>query len=155
MEAFLQIEANFSNIKDPYLNVYKDLAYAEALRLSGYTERALTHFHDVIKTCSSSGYQLEKAHALLGIAATKLQKEEADRESCIEAFKLYRKVKSIWGQVQALITQALIERDMNGGGAHLFHEASKLARENSLFANGKFIKSVQKEKHILLFIQAV
>jgi tetratricopeptide (TPR) repeat protein len=155
LEAFLQINANFPNIEDPYLNVYKDLAYAEAERHAGYIERALTHFHDVIKISISYGYKLEKAHGLLGTAATKLLNGEADRESCIEALKLYRKVRSIWGQVQALVTQSLVEREMNGGGAHLLHEASKLARENSLFAKGKFIKSVQKEKQVLLFIQAV
>lgn len=155
LQAFLEIDANYPNIEDPYLNVYKDLAYAETERLVGYRERALMRFHEVIKTSVTYGYQLEKAHALLGIAATKLLSGEADRERCVEAFKQYRKVGSIWGQMQALTTQALIERDLNGGGVHLLQEAAAIARENSLFAKSQFMKSVQKEKHILLFIQAV
>lgn len=155
LQAFLDIEAKYSNIVDPYLNVYKDLAYAEAERLVGYNERALNRFQEVGETSSLYGFRLEKAHALLGIVATKLLNGEADREGCTEALKLYRKVGSIWGQVQALITQALVERDVNGGGAHLLKEASKLAGEYSLFAKGNFNKSVQKEKQVLLFIQAV
>jgi tetratricopeptide (TPR) repeat protein len=155
LQAFLEIDANYPNINDPYLNVYKDLAFAEALRLAGYTERALTHFDTALKISSSFGAQLEKAHALLGTAATKIMKGEADRESCIEAFKLYRKVGSIWGQGQALIIQALIERDLNGGGANLLHEADVIMGENSLLAKRQLMKSLKKEKHVLLFIQAV
>lgn len=155
LQTFLQADTNYPNIEDPYLNVYKDLANGEALRLAGYTERALTRFQDVMKASTTNGYQLEKAHAFLGIAATKIMRGEADRESCVEAFKLYRKMGSIWGQAQALITHALIERELNGGGAYLLHEASKLARENSLLPDRRLTKSIQKEKQVLLFIQAV
>jgi tetratricopeptide (TPR) repeat protein len=155
LHTFMEIETNYPSREDPYLTVYKDLACAEVLRLTKHIEGALTLFQGVIKTSTLYGYQLEKAHALLGVAATRLLNGEADRNSCVEAFKLYRKVGSIWGQAQVLITQALVEHDMNGNGAQLLHEASKLARENSLFVEDKFIKSVQKDKQVLLFIQAV
>ncbi len=155
LQAVMELEVKHRSIDDPYLNVYKDLACAEALRLNRRTDGALTRFDDVIKASNLYGYQLEKAHALLGVAAAKLLKGEADRESCIEAFKLYRQVGSIWGQVQSLITQSLIERDLNGGGTNLLQEAIVLARENSFFAKTQLIKSAQKEKHVLLFMQAV
>lgn len=161
LQAFLEIDANYPNIDDPYLNVYKDLAFAEALRLAGYTERALTHFNTALKISSSYGLQLEKAHGLLGIAATKLLKGEADRESCNEAFKLYYKVGSIWGQVQASITDALIERDMNGGGANLLRQTAGLASKKSSFSDNQLVEKLavqmprRKVKQVLLFIQAV
>ena len=161
LQAFMEIEANYRNLDDPYLNVYKDLAYAEALRLAGYRERAFLRFHDVIKTSDSYGYQLEKAHAVLGIAATKFLEGDANRENCIKAIKLYSKVGSVWGQIQGLIIHALIEREMGQDSAHLFKQAVLLARSASLSIESQLIenyatqKSLQKDKHILLFIQAV
>jgi tetratricopeptide (TPR) repeat protein len=161
LQAFLEIDAKRPQIYDPCLVVYNDLAYAEALRLAGYTERALTRFHDVIKTSNKYGFQLEKAHALLGVAATKLLGAEVDRQSCNEALKLYQKVGSLWGQVQALIIRAIIEREMGEGGSHLLREAALLASHNSLHAEARLIEnymtqsSLQKEKHVLVFIQAV
>jgi tetratricopeptide (TPR) repeat protein len=161
LQVFMDIEAKYTSIDDPYLTVYKDLACAEALRLTYRAEGALTRFHDVIKISNLYGYQLEKAHALLGIAATKLLGAEADRQSCNQALKLYQKVGSVWGQVQALIIQALIERDTGNSSAHLLQQASILARENSLFAASQLIETlniqdpIQKDRHVLLFLQAV
>jgi tetratricopeptide (TPR) repeat protein len=160
-QSFLEIESNHPNISDPYLAAYNDLAYAEALRLAGYTEGALTRFDAVIKTSNSRGFQLEKAHALLGIAATKLLGGEADRQSCQEAFKIYQKVGSSWGQVQALIIQALIASETGDATAHWFQQAATLARENSLFVESQLIETLdtqdsrQKKRHVLLFLQAV
>jgi hypothetical protein len=161
LQIFLEIDAKRTHIHDPYLLVYNDLAYAEAARLAGYTERALSRLDAVIKISNKHGFQLEKAHALLGIAATKLLSAGADRESCNEAFKIYQKVGSIWGQVQALITRALIEYAMGEASANLLREAALLASNNSLNTESQLIESylaqgaLQKDRHILLFIQAV
>lgn len=159
LQAFLQIDANYSNVHDPYLEVYKDLACAEALRLAGYTDRALTRFDEVIKISNLYGFQLEKAHAYLGIAATKILKGQVDRESCNEAYKLYKIAESVWGQMQVLITQALIERQTGEAGTEFLFRAGTLAHEHSLpieFINRLASQeSVQKDKYILLFIQAV
>ena len=157
----MQVEVNYRRIDDPYLTVYKDLACAEVLRLTGHIEGALARFHEVIKNSNLYGYQLEKAHALLGIASTNSPGKEPDRQSCNQAFKLYEKVGSTWGQVQALIVQALIESETGGIYAHLLQKAAWLANNNSLYGEAQFIKSLasqnsaQKEKHVLLFIQAV
>jgi tetratricopeptide (TPR) repeat protein len=161
LQAFLQIDANYPNVNDPYLDVYKDLACAEAFRLAGYTERALTRFHDVIRTGNVHGFQLEKAHAYLGVAAAKLLDGRMDRESCIEAHNLYNKVGYTWGQLQALIILALIARQTGEPDTHFLHQAAEFAREGSLVIESKFVaelmagKSVQKEKYVLPFIQAV
>lgn len=161
LQAFLQIDTNYPNVNDPYLDAYKELACAEALRLAGYTERALTRFHSVIRTSNLHGYQLEKAHAHLGVAAAKLLEGRLDRESCMEAQKLYQKVGSVWGQVQALITLALIAREMGEAGTDFLYQAAELARDRSPGIGNKFVeelaagKPVQKEKYMLPFIQAV
>jgi len=158
---FLEIDADRPNIHDLYLDVYQDLACAEALRLSGYTERALTRFHTVIKTCSLNGYQLETAHALLGIAATKLLEGEADRQSCVEAHKIYQKTGSKWGQIQAFIIQALIESQMGESNTHLLQEGAILANEISLRAESQLIEvlamqsSAQRANQVLLFVPAI
>ena len=161
LQDLMETEINYRSIDDPYLKVYKDLACAEALRLNRRPEGALTRFQDIIKTSNLYGYQLEKAHALLGIAATKLLAGEADRLSCNLALQLYQKVGSSWGQIQALIVQALIEDEMDGVSSQSLHRAAELAHNNSLFNETRIInnltihKSKQKEKHVLLFIQAV
>jgi tetratricopeptide (TPR) repeat protein len=157
----MQVEVNYHRIDDPYLTVYKDLACAEGLRLTGHTEGALARFHEVIKNSNLYGYQLEKAHALLGIASTNSLGKEPDRQSCNQALQLYQKVGSTWGQVQALIVQALIESATGGTNAHLLQKAVRLAQNTSLYRETQFIKTLaaqnpaQKEKHVLLFIQAV
>jgi tetratricopeptide (TPR) repeat protein len=161
LQALMEIEMHYTNLDDPYLATYNDLAYAEALRLAGYRERALTRFDNVINTSNKYGYQLEKAHALLGIAATKLLGGEADRHSCQDAFKIYQKVGSSWGQVKAFVTQALIASEIGDTSAHWLQQASMLARENSLFVESQLIETLktqdsrQKEHHVLLFLQAV
>jgi len=160
-QAFMEIEVNYRAIDDPYLTVYKDLACAEALRLTDHAEGALVRLNDVIRTSDLYGYQLEKAHALLGLAATQLLRGEADRQSCNQALKQYQKVGSISGQVQVLITQALIENETGGSVGHLLQKAATMAKNNSLHEETQLIeklaaqKSAQQEKHVLLFIQAV
>lgn len=161
LQDFLDIDTNRTYIYDPYLAIYHDLAYAETVRLSGYAERALTHYDAVIKASNKYGYQLEKAHALLGMVMTKLMKAEADRSSCHEALKLYQKVGSSWGQVQALITHAYIEYEMGEAYSHLLQQAVMQARANSLYSESQLIKnivnqkSLHKENHVLLFVHAV
>jgi hypothetical protein len=161
LQGFLDIDVKRSHIQDPYLLVYNDLAYAESLRLAGFAEKALTRFHEVIKTSNKHGYRLEKAHALLGVAATKLLIGEADRQSCIAAKKLYQKVGSAWGQGQALIIHAMIENEMGEVNSHLLQQAIMLARTNSLSSESQLIKnfanqtSLRKETHVLLFLQSV
>jgi hypothetical protein len=126
------VEVNYRSTDDPYLTVYKNLACAEALRRTGHADGALTRFHEVIKISNLYGYQLEKAHALLGIAATKLLRKETDRQSCNQALKLYQKLGSTWGQAQALVTQALMESEMGESTAHLLQRATQLAHNKCL-----------------------
>jgi tetratricopeptide (TPR) repeat protein len=161
LQAFLGIDAKRSEIHDPYLLVYHDLACAEVLRLAGYPERALTRLDSVIKTSIKYGFQLEKAHALLGTAATKILRSEADRESCNEALKIYQKLGSLWGQIQAAITRVFIEQDRGQGNLLSLQEATLLASKNSLLVESQIIKSylskgsLHGERHVLVFIQAV
>ena len=113
----------------------------------------------MIKTSNKHGFQLEKAHAILGMAATKLLSGEADRQSCHESRMLYQKVGCSWGQVQALIVQALIEQEMGNTNTHLFQQAVMLTRANSgesqLLKKIANQKSLNKENYVLLFVQAV
>jgi hypothetical protein len=161
LQNLMQVEVQYRSIDDPYLTIYKDLACAEALRLTGRTEGALVRFDEVSKASQFYGYQLEKAHALLGTAATKLLRNEIDRRSCQEALKLYQKVGSTWGEIQALILQALIESQAGGAPAHLFHKAGRLAQNHSFRGQVQSIKnlaaqkSAAKERYALIFTQAV
>ncbi|HKZ84541.1 MAG TPA: helix-turn-helix transcriptional regulator [Anaerolineae bacterium] len=141
-----------------YLDTYEGFAHAEALRLAGYTTRALERYHNLAETSASLGHQLEKAHALLGIAETRRMTGQADRRSCHEALKIYRRVGSKWGQVHALITLALIALDSGESAAPLLGEASVMARGASLKADLRFIESLAAKKpapghlHVLLFV---
>ena len=161
LQTFLQVDTDRTHINDPQYAVYNDLAYAEAMRLAGYTERALDRFDAVVKASNKYGYQLEKAHALLGRAVTKLWRAEADRQSCNEAMNLYKKLGSSWGQLQVLIVQALIEHELGEVNSHLLQEAIMLARANSLLNESQLIKnianqkSLRKDTHVLIFVQAV
>ncbi len=154
---FRDIDSKRPDIYDPNQTVCEALGLAEALRLAGYHSQALERFHSVVKVSNKHGYQLEKAHALLGIAAVKLMNGEADRESCIEALKIYRKLGSLWGQAQTLITLAMIELEARESGP-VFQEALELARDIGLTAESTLIeelligKSVALKKHVLLFI---
>ncbi len=141
-----------------YLETYEGFAHAEALRLAGYATRALEGYHNLAETSASLGHQLEKAHALLGIAETRRIMGKADRQSCQEALEIYRRVGSKWGQVHALIALALIALDSGESAAPFSAEASRIARGASLKADVHFIESLAAKKlasenrHVLLFV---
>lgn len=160
-QAFLQIDSSMPESYDPYLTVYEHLANAEVLRHSGYIERALTRFHTALTVSLTNGYQLETAHALLGIAAAKLDYGETDRESSVEAQKIYKKVGCKWGQIQVFIIQALIERHLGESNADLLHENAVLAYETSLYTESQLLEklAIQHPKHntahVLLFVPPI
>ena len=132
LPTFVDLDARRPKSYEIYQAVTEDLALAEAFRLAGYTSHALSRYHTVEKTSARYGYQLERAHALMGIAATKSMKGEVDRERCIEALEIYRRLGSRWGEVQALITRTIIEFGTGGNGSEYLQEASRIRQEISL-----------------------
>jgi tetratricopeptide (TPR) repeat protein len=143
---------------DPYQAVCEDLGLAEALRLAGHPDQALSRFHAIVRTSIKYGYQLEKAHALLGIAATKFFTGEADREGCNEALKIYEKLGSIWGRIQCFLLLGFIKLEEGESGSVYLEEALKLARNIALTAETKLIekpgfgKTTVLRQHVFLFI---
>ncbi len=127
---------------DRHLEAYERLARAEAFRLAGHLDKALEQYHRVAEASASCGHALEKAHALLGMAETSRMMGQADRTRCEEALTIYRRLGSTWGQVQALITRALIEIAAGASPWQLLHTASMMAREASLKAEGDLIGSI-------------
>jgi tetratricopeptide (TPR) repeat protein len=147
---FRDIDMSRMEIYDPYQAVCEDLGLAEALRLAGYTDQALSRFHAVAKTSIKYGYQLEEAHALLGIAAAKILMGEVDRESCNEALKIYRKLGSIWGQIQSHMLRGMIEQERGERGSLYYKEASSLALDIALTAESRLIEELLVEKEVIL-----
>lgn len=155
---FLEIEVMGPGEYDRHLEAYECLAHAEALRLAGHLDKALEQYHIVAEASASYGHPLEQAHALLGMAETARMMGRADRTGCHQALTIYRRVGSKWGQVQALITLALIEVAAGGSPAPLVHRAAQIAGEASLKAESRVIESIAsghltpENQRVLLFV---
>jgi tetratricopeptide (TPR) repeat protein len=111
------------------LQTYQALFSAEVLRLNRYFEQAYMRYESIAKHCAESGHKLEHAHALLGMAECQRITGQVDQTNAQLALRLYRAIESIWGEMHAHLTLALLHpRDSGLADAHL-SAAKKIADE--------------------------
>ena len=153
-----ELDISRPSVYEVYYEAYEHLALAEVLHLTNNLDKAYDKFLEELKVSDSFGHELEKAHALLGIAETKRLMGEIDQESCRKALEIYRKVGSKWGEVHTLIALALIEIKNGKGSSALLKQAASIAQEASLKSDVEFIAYLDtkgqesNKRHVLIFV---
>lgn len=110
----------------------EQLIYAEMLRLEGQAAEAYQHFQMLARLAADGGYRLAYAHALLGMAASRLALGQADWNEGVQAQQIYRELPCPWGEVQALLLQSRLYRaDVSQAGV-LLEQAAHLAESADL-----------------------
>jgi tetratricopeptide (TPR) repeat protein len=109
------------------LQTYQALFSAEVLRLNKCFEQAYMRYESIAKHCAASGHKLEHAHALLGMAECQRITGQVDRTNAQLALRLYRAIESIWGEMHAHLTLALLHPRDSGLADACLSDARKIA----------------------------